>query len=771
MWGEVKLSQNSDEISSGELTPLSNRRIKTGKKKKVAAGIPAVTSTLKHSLGKMGVLRTIKTLSTVNQKEGFDCPGCAWPDPDGHRTSFEFCENGAKAVADEATKKRVTRKFFEKWSVEELSHKSDYWLNKQGRLSEPMVLRSGDDHYRPISWDEAFNMIGSKLNDLPNPDEALFYTSGRTSNEAAFMYQLFVREFGTNNLPDCSNMCHESSGKGLGHVIGIGKGTVKLDDFSKSELVIVIGQNPGTNHPRMLSALKETKESGGKIIHINPLPETGLTNFKHPQDYLKLSFRSTSLADIFLPVKINGDVALLKGIMKSSIELNEKDSVDYKFIEEYTEGFDKLKESVSKTSWSEIESSSGISKQDIESAARLYSDADSVIICWAMGLTQHENGVENVQEVANLLLMGGHIGRDGAGACPVRGHSNVQGDRTMGIWENPPEEFLKSLDENTGISAPRKPGLDAVNSIKAMHGGRCKIFFAMGGNFLSATPDTKYTAEALRKCDLTVQVSTKLNRSHLITGANAIILPCLGRTEIDIQNSAKQMVSVENSMGVVHSSVGGLKPISKNLQSEPEIVANLAKATLGSKSVIQWSDLVDDYDSIRDLIEKCIPGFSNYNARVRQSGGFYLPNPPRDSRTFNTSSGKAIFTVNNIPNNILSDGKYMMMTIRSHDQYNTTVYGHDDRYRGIKGNRRVVLMNKTDMADLEIKSKDLVTLRCDLDGVERIAKNFSVIEYQIPMGCVATYFPETNCLVPITHVARKSNTPASKSIPIEVLKE
>ena len=764
----MELTEKQDRNKSRELTPISNQKIRTGATKKVAAGIPAVTSTFKHSIGKMGFYRTIKTLTTVNQKTGFDCPGCAWPDPDDHRTSFEFCENGAKAVADEAMKKRITQKFFQKWSVSELSEKSDYWLNKQGRLCEPMILENGSNNYQSISWDDAFELIGNSLRNLKNPNEAIFYTSGRTSNEAAFLYQLFVREFGTNNLPDCSNLCHESSGKGLGHAIGIGKGTVTLDDFSKSDLVIVMGQNPGTNHPRMLSALEITKQNGGKIIHINPLPETGLTKFKHPQDYLKFSFRSTSLADLFLPVKINGDVALLKGIMKECLE-NHRNCIDSEFIENYTDGFSELEESIRKSNWDDILLSSGISRAEIKDAAELYSNAKSVIICWAMGLTQHENGVGNVQEVANLLLLGGHIGRPGAGACPVRGHSNVQGDRTMGIWEHPPESFLQSLDKNTGMSSPRKPGLDAVNSIKAMYNGECRVFFAMGGNFLSATPDTQYTAKGIRNCDLTIQVSTKLNRSHLVTGRIALILPCLGRTEIDVQSDKKQFVSVENSMGVVHASEGNLKPASKYLLSEPKIVANLAKSALGERSVIDWDELVSNYDHIRDLIEQCIPGFDSYNERVRISGGFYLPNPPRDSRTFNTHTGKANFTLNKIPNNVIQEGKFMMMTIRSHDQYNTTIYGHDDRYRGIKGNRRVVLMNKQDMNNLGLGPKDTVTLRCDIGGVERLAEDFSTIPYEIPSGCIATYFPEANCLVPITSVAKKSNTPASKSIPVEIL--
>ena len=726
-------------------------------------------STMKHSIGKMGSIRTLKTLRTMNQAGGFDCPGCAWPDPDVHRTTFEFCENGAKAVADESMRKKIGAKFFARWSVQELADKSDLWLNAQGRLVEPMYKASGATHYGPISWDDAFERIAIHLKQLASPDEALFYTSGRTSNEAAFLYQLFARVYGTNNLPDCSNMCHESSGTAMTEVIGSGKGTVTLEDLHRSSLIIVMGQNPGSNHPRMLTALAKAKQNGGSIIHVNPLPETGLVRFKHPQDYLRLSFRSTQLADLHLQVRLNGDVAFLKGVMKYLLAEAGRSSgvMDHEFIAEHTQGFEEFAQALEGVGWEEILLGSGLSREQIESAAQMIAAADSMIICWAMGLTQHQNGVANVQEIMNLLLLGGHIGREGAGACPVRGHSNVQGDRTMGIWERPEPAFLDRLEQRFAFSAPRRHGLDTVSAIDAMYDGRAKVFVAMGGNFISAAPDTDRTAEGMRRTSLSVQVSTKLNRSHLVTGDEALMLPCLGRTERDVQSSGPQFVSVENSMGIVHSSTGKLKPASDRLRSEPAIIAGMAAATLAGTR-IDWAHLVADYDRIRDGIESCVPGFEDFNSRIRDSSGFYLPNPPRDDRTFNTPSRRALFTVHNIPDNEPPAGHYMMMTIRSHDQYNTTIYGMDDRYRGIKGSRFVVLMNQLDLEEEGWSEQQEVTLISDSDGVDRSMSGFRVIPYSIPRKCVATYFPEANPLVPLSHVAERSNTPASKSVLIRI---
>ena len=760
-----------------------------------AGGVPAVISSLKIAYEEMGVARSLSTLNQMNQKGGFDCMSCAWPDPDGERSHIaEYCENGAKAVADEATTKTITPEFFKQYSVAELSQQSDFWLNKQGRLTHPMILKNGATHYETISWDDAFALIANELNDLDSPDEALFYTSGRTSNEAAFLYQLFVRMFGTNNLPDCSNMCHESSGTALGETIGIGKGTVTLEDFEKAEAIIVIGQNPGTNHPRMLTALQQAKRNGAKIISINPLPEVGLMRFKHPQEISGIIGQGTALSDLFLQVRINGDVALLKGIMKGLLEI---DAIDAEFVYAKTAGFIQFTEALNQISWKEITENSGVSKIEIQQAVNILCKSKATITCWAMGLTQHKNAVATIQEIVNLALLQGNIGKAGAGLCPVRGHSNVQGDRTMGIWEKPKPEFLDALEREFNFEPPRHHGFDTVESIKAMHDGRVKIFFAMGGNFLSATPDTEFTAEALRRCKLTAHVSTKLNRSHLITGEQALILPCLGRTEIDLQESGAQFVSTENSMGVVQSSQGKNAPASEHLLSEPMIVAKLAEATLGapascwqtshknqfSSQLIcspwirpqdagapSWQAFVADYDCIRDAIEATIPGFENYNERVRKGGGFYLPNAPREGK-FTTPDGKAHFTIHPIPKHELHDGELVMMTIRSHDQFNTTIYGLDDRYRGIFNERRVVLMNEKDIAELNFKAGEVVDLVGEYNGETRIAHKFIIVAYDIPRKCCATYFPEANVLVPIDSVAEKSNTPVSKYVVIKMKRD
>tara|TARA_B100000700_G_C15049102_1_gene859402 strand:+ start:1612 stop:3906 length:2295 start_codon:yes stop_codon:yes gene_type:complete len=744
-------------------TPPDRNSLKIKKTKSIAAGIPAATSTMLHSIKKMGITKTVKTLTTVNQPAGFDCPGCAWPDPE-HSTMFEFCENGAKAVADEAMKGNVNPQFFAKYSVQELSHKSDFWLNRQGRITHPMILKEGNNKYEEISWNEAFELIAKTIKQGSDPNRSIFYTSGRTSNEAAFLYQLFARSLGTNNMPDCSNMCHESSGRGLGEAIGIGKGTVSLEDFNHSDVILVIGQNPGTNHPRMLTALRDAKRNGAKIIHVNPLPETGLVRFKHPQDYMKLSFGSESLADIHLQVKIGGDAALMHGLMKVQLEL---DALDHEFIKDSTTGFDDLIDMVNSTKWSQIETDSGLNRFQIETAGRMLSKSNATISCWAMGLTQHRNGVAVIQEVANLMLMGGHIGKPGAGLCPVRGHSNVQGDRTVGIWERPTEAFLERLDSACGINSPREHGVDVVQAIQQMRDGDVDLFFCMGGNFISATPDTEATAEGLNKVRLTVQVSTKLNRSHLVTGRTALILPCLGRTEIDVQESGEQFVTVENSMGIVHTSRGGLKPAGENLRSEPWIVASLATSVLDDNR--DWMELISNYDSIRDLMSKALAGFDDYNERVRTPNGFALPNPPRDSRTFNTADKKAHFIAHPLPNVSIDKDKFVMMTIRSHDQYNTTIYDLHDRYRGVHGNRRVILMNASDMAERGWKTRRIVDIVSHFEDEERRSDGWQVIAYDIPRGNIATYFPEANVLVPLNSTAEKSNTPTSKWIVCSLL--
>jgi molybdopterin-dependent oxidoreductase alpha subunit len=750
--------------------PLEPKAPDVGPVQQVAGGVPAVVSSLQHVWGEAGPLRGTQLLLKLNQQDGFDCPGCAWPDPDSHRSVAEFCENGAKAVAEEGTKARVTPEFFRQHSVVELAARSDLWLGKQGRLTHPMVLREGATHYEPLSWEEAFALVAEELNALGSPDEACFYTSGRTSNEAAFLYQLFVRQFGTNNLPDCADLCHESSGTALGEVIGIGKGTVTLEDFDKAEAIFVIGQNPGTNHPRMLSTLQAAARRGCQIVSINPLPETGLNRFKHPQELIQLIGPGTAINRLWLPVRINGDVALLKGLGKALLEAELRNPgrvVDREFIRQRTVGFEAYAEALRAVTWSEVEEQSGVGREQIRAAAEILAKSERTIFCWAMGLTQHRNAVANIQEIVNVALLRGGVGKPGAGLCPVRGHSNVQGDRTMGIVEKPSPAFLDALKRELGFEPPRNPGLDTVATIRAMHEGKVRVLFALGGNFLSATPDTEFTAEALRRTRLTAHVSTKLNRAHLVHGRRALILPCLGRTERDARAGGEQFVTVENSMGVVHTSRGAVAPASEHLLSEPELVARLARAVLGARTQVDWQGLVEDYDRIRDVISRVVPGFEAFNRRVREPGGFYLPNGPREGR-FTTSDGKAHFTVHPLPRIELGPGQLVMMTIRSHDQYNTTLYGLDDRYRGIRNGRRVVMLNPEDMKELGLSEGQVVDLTSHFQGETRVARRFVVVLYRIPRRCAATYFPETNVLVPIDSFAEKSRTPTSKSVVISV---
>ena len=747
--------------------------LKLTKPKEVAAGIPAVISSAKHVFSEMDPLRGMKALLKLNQKDGFDCPGCAWPDPDDERSPIaEYCENGAKAIAEEATTKALWPHFFAENIIADLSELDDYRIGKKGRVAQPMYLPKGGTHYQPISWDNAFALIATHLNNLSSPDEAIFYTSGRTSNEAAFLYQLFVREYGTNNLPDCSNMCHESSGVALNETVGIGKGSVTLEDFYEAEVIIILGQNPGTNHPRMLSALQKAKENGCTIISVNPLPETGLVAFSNPQTVKGALGIKARLTDIFLQVKINGDMALLKAIMKLMLEEERKNPgtvFDHEFIKEHTLGYDALVENIDQYSLDELCINSGISLEQIRQTTQAIMHKKKIIACWAMGLTQHKNAVDTIKEVVNMLLVKGSIGKPGAGTCPVRGHSNVQGDRTMGIYEKPPQTFLDSIERVFGFKPPQHHGYDVVDCIKAMHEGKGKVFFAMGGNFLSATPDTKFTAEALQRCKLTVQVSTKLNRSHLITGEEALILPTYGRSDKDILNGEAQFISCENSMGVIQMSKGNLKPVSHELMSESLIVCNLAKATLGKRSKVNWNKYMQHYNHIREDIEQTIPGFTNYNKRVLEPGGFYLPNAARNGR-FNTFSGKAMLNVAKLTTNQLEPDELMMMTVRSHDQFNTTIYGLNDRYRGVFNERRVIFMNEKDMVRHDLQAGDIVDLYNYHDGIERVARKFIVVAFNIPEQCTATYFPETNVLVPINSVAEKSNTPTSKFVVLKVRK-
>ena len=749
------------------LTPLESNAPKLSKPKNSAAGIPAIISTTKYGLGNMGVLGSIKNLARVNDFNGFDCPGCAWPDPDKHRSFAEFCENGAKAVADEGTRNRADINFWSQWSVSDLSKKSDHWLNSQGRITQPMILMPGSEYYVPISWNESFDIIADNLVSLDNPDQAIFYTSGRTSNEAAFLWQLLARRFGTNNLPDCSNMCHESSGVALTESIGIGKGTVTLEDFNSADLIIVVGQNPGTNHPRMLTALRDARKKGASIISINPLTETGMKRFKHPQNPIEMFGLGSSIADKHLSIKINSDQALFRAFSKSIIESGK---LDNDFIQNSTYGYEDYKNLVLDTDLDEISKITGINKDEIIQVSKKISESKSTIVCWAMGITQHKNSVATIQEIVNFLLLGGNIGKPGAGVCPVRGHSNVQGDRTVGINHKPSMEFINNLEKSTGISSPTSHGYDSVEAVKAMESGDAKVFLAMGGNFVSAMSDTNRTSNALSNCDLTVHISTKPNRSHLLSGKIGLILPCLGRTEIDESTVGHQFVTVENSMGIVHSSRGTSKPASNYLISEPSIVSGIGGAleTRLERSGIAWGNLSDNYDLVRDLIEKTIPGFENYNQRITNKSGFYLPNPPKDSRTFKTKNSLANFFCHDI--SCISSDQFMMMTIRSHDQYNTTIYGLDDRYRGIRNGRRVVLMNKEDMLENGLEASDLVDLSSDRDNGQIISPKWFVVPYDIPSGNIATYFPESNVLIPLESVADRSNTPTSKSVPIGIKK-
>jgi molybdopterin-dependent oxidoreductase alpha subunit len=766
------IPESSQNISAEN--PEEFTGIKLEQSKNVAAGIPAVISSAAHILSEMDAGRGMKALLALNQTDGYDCPGCAWPDPDEEkeRSSIaEYCENGAKAIAEEATTKKLTADFFANNSVAELSHLNDYEIGKKGRIAQPMFLAKGATHYVPVSWNDAFNKIAKHLQTLKSPDEAVFYTSGRTSNEAAFLYQLFVREFGTNNLPDCSNMCHESSGVALTESLGIGKGSVTLTDFYKAEVIIILGQNPGTNHPRMLSALQKAKENGCTIISINPLKETGLIGFSNPQKVKGILGIKSKLTDIFLQVKINGDMALLQAIAKILLEEQEQKKIvfDLDFIKEHTSGYENFIEHIRNQNLEELIKQTGLSFNQIKEVADILASKNKIIACWAMGLTQHKNAVDTIKEVVNLLLLKGSIGKEGAGTCPVRGHSNVQGDRTMGIYEKPSEKFLDNIEKAFGFTPPAKHGYDTVECIHAMMEGKAKVFIAMGGNFLSATPDTKYTAQALQKCKLTVQISTKLNRSHLITGEEALILPCLGRSDKDAVNGEEQFITTENSMGVIQMSKGNLKPVSNDLLSEPVIVCNLAKATLADKSKVNWDKYLMHYDNIRNDIEKTIPGFKDYNKKVRKLGGFYLPNSAREKK-FDTAIGKANFNVAVSEQPSLKQNELMMMTIRSHDQFNTTIYGLNDRYRGINNERRVILMNEKDIAGLGFLPGDVVDIYNHNNNTERVAKKFIVVKYHIPEQCCATYFPETNVLVPIDSVAKKSNTPTSKSVIINLKK-
>lgn len=730
-----------------------------------AAGLSAVGHSLRVAQQQMGVRRTALTLLRVNQKDGFDCPGCAWPEGDERHTA-EFCENGAKAVAEEATLRRVTPAFFAEHSVADLAGRSGYWLGQQGRLTQPMRLREDATHYEPVGWEDAFAIIAEELTALGSPDEAVFYTSGRTSNEAAFLYQLFVREYGTNNLPDCSNMCHESSGSALTETLGVGKGSVLLEDLHQADLIIVAGQNPGTNHPRMLSALEKAKRAGARIITVNPLPEAGMEKFKNPQSLGGLT-KGTTLTDLFLQIRIGGDQALFRLLNK--LLLDTEGAVDHDFVREHTHGYEDFAATARGADWDTTLAATGLDRPAIEEALRMIVASRRTVVCWAMGLTQHKHAVPTIREVVNLLLLRGAIGRPGAGVCPVRGHSNVQGDRTMGIFERPAPAFLDALEKEFGFAPPRAHGYDVVRAIRALRDGDAKVFLAMGGNFVSASPDTDVTEAAMRRARLTVHISTKLNRSHAVTGARALILPTLGRTERDLQDGGEQFVTVEDSMGMVHASRGRLAPAGPGLLSEPAIVCRLARAVLGSRSTTPWETFERDYAAVRDRIARVVPGFEDFNARVARPGGFTLPHAPRDERRFPTATGKANFTAAPVEYPKLPAGRLLLQTLRSHDQYNTTIYGLDDRYRGIKNGRRVVLVHPDDATALGFPDGSRTDLVSEWrDGTERRADGFRVVHYPTARGCAAAYYPETNVLVPLDATADTSNTPASKSVVVRL---
>jgi molybdopterin-dependent oxidoreductase alpha subunit len=750
--------------------PTDDRRddgLEVGRPATAAAGLAGVVEGLRHARDQLGVRRGARALLRVNQPAGFDCPGCAWPEPPvGERSRFEFCENGAKAVAEEATVRRVGPAFFAAHPVPDLAARSDHWLGQQGRLTQPMHRPAGADRYRAIAWDDAFGLLAGELRGLASPDRAVFYTSGRTSNEAAFLYQLLVRSFGTNNLPDCSNMCHESSGVALIETIGVGKGSVTLEDIHGADLIFVVGQNPGTNHPRMLTALETAKRSGARIVAVNPLPEAGLIRFKNPQTARGLLGHGTALADLFLQVRVSADLPLFQLLNRMVVDGG---GVDEAFVAEHTEGYDALAAHLRSLDPEALLAATGLARADVRAAADLVLASRRTIVCWAMGLTQHRQAVATIREIVNLLLLRGSIGEPGAGVCPVRGHSNVQGDRTMGIYEKPAPAFLDALAAEFAITPPRAPGYDTVDAIRAMARGDVDVFVAMGGNFVAAAPDTDATAAALGRCRLTVQIATKLNRSHVVGGEAALLLPCLGRTERDDRSGRTQFVTVEDSMSCVHASEGSLDPASPELLSEVAIVCRLAQRVLDPIPGLDWAALEQDYDLVRDHIEAVVPGFERFNERIRQPGGFTLPHPPRDTRSFPTASGRAQLTVNRFEPIEVPAGRLLLQTVRSHDQYNTTIYGLDDRYRGIRQGRRVVFCSPADLAGLGLADGDIVDLVSEWrDGVERRAPAFRVVAYSVAAGTCAAYFPEANVLVPLDSVAEESNTPTSKSVVIRL---
>ncbi|WP_181149964.1 FdhF/YdeP family oxidoreductase [Arthrobacter sp. MYb227] len=744
--------------------------LKITEPKRSAAGVKAVMVSLERGFAEAGVSRTLSSMLLINKRGGFDCPGCAWPESiTGPRKPAEFCENGAKAVAEEASARTVTPQWWAEHPINILSDKTEYWLGSQGRITEPMIIRAGESHYTPITWAQAFRTIGEHVN-ATTPDKCVFYTSGRTANETAFMYQLLARSLGTNNLPDCSNMCHESSGSALNPTIGIGKGTVSLEDFEHAELIFVVGQNPGTNHPRMLSSLADARKRGARIVAVNPLPEAGFFGFKDPQTVSGMLGKSADISSDFLQIKVGGDLALFQAfghLLLAEEERNPGSVVDHAFVESVTDGFAAYKAARAELDWEATEEATGLSRVQITEIAGLLIKSKATIICWALGLTQQPHSVPTLKEIINLLLLQGNFGKPGAGACPVRGHSNVQGDRTMGIWEKPTEALLRALDAEFKIDSPRAHGYDSTDALDAFEKDEVDVFVSMGGNFALANSETEALEAGMQRAKLTVHISTKPNRSHVVHGQTSLILPTLGRTDRDDKHSGgPQFLSVEDSMSVIHSTQGRLKPVSEHLLSEPVIVARMATAILGEDHIVDWKAMADDYDVIRDHISRVLPGFEDFNKRVRGRNGFVLPNPPRDSRSFATDIGKGRFTVSPFEALHAPAGHLILQTMRSHDQYNTTFYGLDDRYRGIKDGRRVILINPDDLVELGLEDKSMVDVISTFQGTERRANKFRLVSYPTAKGCAAAYFPEANALVHRDLVARDSNTPGFKAMTV-----
>ncbi|MFM9377429.1 FdhF/YdeP family oxidoreductase [Gordonia sp. VNK21] len=732
-----------------------------------AVGLTAIEKAMLPALGELDPERTAKVSFSINHKAGFDCPSCAWANPDRSKP-LEFCENGMKSVIWESTPTVIPRRFFQEHSLTDLAGKSEYWLGRQGRIGEPMYKPADADHYRPISWDEALDLVAERLRGLDDPDEAVFYTSGRITNEPAFLFQLLARAYGTNNLPDCSNMCHEATGAGMVPAIGIGKSTIHYDDFAEADLVIVMGQNPGTNHPRMLNALQDTKVGGGAMVAVNPLPEASLLRFKNPQKPVGLIGDGIALADQFVHIKIGGDMHLIQAVAKRVLlaeQVTPGQVLDWDFINEHCENFEAYRDHILAIDDDEVLAATGLQAAEIEELAERYLNSDATIVTWALGITQHKQAVGTIAEIMNLLMLKGNIGKPGAGASPIRGHSNVQGDRTMGIWEQMPDSFLDALAGAFGFEPPRAHGLDSVNAMNAMEEGRIRVFFSMAGNLVAAISDSARAEAGMRRVDLTVSVTTKLNRSHVVTGRESLLLPVLGRTEYDEQATGRQATSVEDTVCFVNRTHGELPPVSKDLLSDVSVLCRLAQRLVPDVGTIDWAGFEADYDRIRDAIEATIPGFENFNERLHRDKGFLLPHPPRDARRFPTPSGRARFTVHTAEHVAAPPGRLILQTMRAHDQHNTTMYGLDDRYRGISGGRFVVFVSPEDLADLGLSDGQTVDVFSEWPGEpDRVLRGYRVDSYPTKKGCAALYFPEGNALIPRGAVADGCNTPASKQI-------